>query len=143
GTPRGGWRTVPMAVPSSRARALPRRTMRIAMAFCLLESRRPPASRDAGNNPYAVCLAVAHVQLVPDDEHAVRPRQRTPPGIRLGAIASFARAEHGADDAGVQVDAADRMVLGVGHEEPAGRPRQALRPAARRVARMAPAPAAP
>ena len=65
-------------------------------------------------------LTVRHIEnAVSIDEQAVRPRERTLQRIWLRTIASAASAERGCDDAGIECDIANDVVLGVGHKEPA------------------------
>ena len=49
------------------------------------------------------------------DENAVRPRGLAMERIAIGAVAALAGADDGGDDAAFQIDAADRMALGVGN----------------------------
>ena len=63
-------------------------------------------------------LTVRHIEnAISIDEQAVRPRERTLPRIWLGTIASVAGTERGCDDAGIECDATNDVVLGVRHKE--------------------------
>ena len=73
----------------------------------------------------AMGFAVAHVEDAGGiDEHAVRPRERASPRIGLGAVAALACPEHGGDEPGPEIDAANDVVLRIGHKQsaaPAGK----------------------
>src|SRR4029079_18757035 len=75
-------------------------------------------------------FAVGHVEhAAAIDEHAMRPRELALMRIWLRSVAASAGAEHGRDDAGLEINPAYHMVLGVGDIQPAGRIREALRSA--------------
>ena len=93
-------------------------------------------------------FAVAHIEDAGRvDKHAMRARQRAAKRIRLGAVAALTGAKHGRDDAGLELDAANDVVLGVGDVEvaasdsasPLGPPSlaDARRPAVSRIALLA------
>ena len=76
----------------------------------------------------------------------MRPRERTSKRIGLGTVPALTRAEHGGDEAGSELDAANDMVFRIGHIQLAariGEPfgtcelRQAGRPAIARIALLA------
>ena len=105
------------------------------------------ASSSLVHNSNAVRLTVRYIKnAIGIDEHAVRARESTLQRIWLGTIASLSGAKRGCDNAGIERDASDDVVLGVGHKEPAvpiGKSlgtrqlRKAGRPAVARIALLA------
>src|SRR6185503_4791099 len=47
------------------------------------------------------------------DEHGMRPRERAAPGVAVGPVASLSGTEHGPDHAALEIDLADRVILGI------------------------------
>ena len=83
-------------------------------------------------------LAVPDVEgAAPVHEHAVRARQCAAARVGFGSVAALAGAEHRADDPGAEVDPADDVALGVGDEQPAAPPGQALGAGQERASRRA------
>jgi hypothetical protein len=62
-------------------------------------------------------LAVPDIENTAIDEHAVRARKGAPKRIGLRTVSSVARAEHGGDDAGLDLDPANDVVFRVGDVE--------------------------
>ena len=79
-------------------------------------SRWPVAiCRPLMNHSNAVGLAVPHIENTGGiDEHSVRPREGASKRIGLWAIPPLTRAEHGRDDAGLDLDPANDVVFCVG-----------------------------
>jgi hypothetical protein len=50
-------------------------------------------------------------------EHTMRPGQRAPQRVSVGAIAALPDAEDGSDDASLEIDPANDVILGIGHEQ--------------------------
>jgi len=83
--------------------------------------------------------AQAMILAVADDERAlmradpVRPGHAALPRIAVRTVAALACAEDRVDHAGLEIDTANAVVLGVGNDEaPIGRVGDALRPVERR-----------
>jgi hypothetical protein len=59
-------------------------------------------------------LAAADVQRAAAiDHHAMRSCERAPQRVGLGTISAVTRAEDGTDDAGVEIDRVNDVVLGI------------------------------
>src|SRR5437867_3528185 len=85
--------------------------------------------RPLPDRPYAVGLTITNVENAASiNTDAMGSSERAPTRIGLGAVASLTGAEHGANDACLQINRADHVILGVGHIERVARPGKALWP---------------
>src|SRR4051812_38142238 len=65
-----------------------------------------------------MCLAVGHIENACGiNKHTVRPREPALQWVGLRTVPSLAGAEHGCDDAAIECDAANDVVLGIGHKQ--------------------------
>ena len=77
----------------------------------------------------AVVFAVANVDAAAADEYAVRARQLAGEWIAVGTVTALARAGDSRDDAGLEIDPADRVVFRVHNvKHPVGGVRNSLGP---------------
>jgi len=100
-----------------------------AVVPCVVPRRDARYASPIRQYPYAMSLAVTHIEDAPSiDEHAMRPGKRAVKRVRFRAVTPLPGAKNRSDDARLQVDDTNDVILGIGNVERVAPPRQAFRP---------------
>src|SRR5262245_7262646 len=100
--------------PSASAAARPVVSVRMRSILCTRTLSIHESTARLAKLADAIRFAVGDVENAVGGEEAVRARQLATKRACLRTVAARARAEHGGDHAGLEVDAADGVIFGVG-----------------------------